>query len=87
MASAAPDALTGKVAVIKMTSRSEIGWAIGAGRTGAIIGPYLGGVLIGLQWPTAVNFTLFAIPLVIGAFAAYAIKSPELIVVNDSTSK
>ena len=64
-----------------------IGWAIGAGRTGAIIGPYLGGVLIGLQWPTAVNFTLFAIPLVIGAFAAYAIKSPELIVVNDSTSK
>jgi hypothetical protein len=28
-----------------------------------------------------------SLPLVIGAFAAYAIKSPELIVVNDSTSK
>ncbi len=61
-----------------------IGWAIGAGRIGAIIGPYLGGVLIGMQWSTTMYFILFAIPLVIAAFVAYAIKSPELIVVNDS---
>lgn len=32
-----------------------IGWSIGAGRTGAIIGPYLGGVLINMGYSTSVN--------------------------------
>ena len=63
-----------------------IGWAIGAGRTGAIAGPVIGGLLIGMGLPIAITFMIFSVPLIIAAFATYAIKSPELIVVHDSTS-
>ncbi|MCH7695840.1 MAG: MFS transporter [Proteobacteria bacterium] len=64
-----------------------VGWAIGLGRIGGIIGPYLGGILIGLGWSTATNFLIIAIMLIVGAFAIYGIKSPELIVVNDSVNR
>ena len=52
-----------------------VGWAIGAGRTGAIVGPFLGGILIGLDWSVSSYFIVFAIPLVIAAYAARAIPS------------
>ena len=54
-----------------------VGWAIGVGRTGAIIGPYIGGILIDMALPTSVNFTLFAIPLVLAGLAAFTIKPPQ----------
>ncbi|VVN68693.1 MFS transporter [Pseudomonas fluorescens] len=46
-----------------------LGWASGIGRTGAIVGPILGGVLVGIQLPLHFNFIVFAIP---GAVAALA---------------
>jgi AAHS family benzoate transporter-like MFS transporter len=46
-----------------------IGWASGVGRSGAILGPMLGGVLLALQLPLQQNFLAFAIP---GALAAIA---------------
>jgi AAHS family benzoate transporter-like MFS transporter len=46
-----------------------LGWASGIGRTGAIVGPILGGVLVGIQLPLQFNFIVFAIP---GAVAALA---------------
>jgi benzoate transport len=55
-----------------------IGWTIGVGRIGAIIGPYLGGVMIALQWSTATNFVFFALPLLVAGFAAYSIRAREL---------
>lgn len=55
-----------------------VGWAIGAGRTGAIVGPFLGGVLIGLDWPVSAFFIVFALPLVVAAVAARAIPSPAI---------
>ena len=55
-----------------------IGWTIGVGRIGAIIGPYLGGIMIALQWSTATNFVFFALPLVVAGFAAYSIRAREL---------
>lgn len=55
-----------------------IGWAIGAGRTGAIVGPYLGGLLIDLDLPTSHYFIVFALPLIIAAIAVRAIKSMSI---------
>lgn len=53
-----------------------IGWTIGVGRIGAIIGPYLGGVLIALQWSTTANFAIFAVPVLLAGLAAYALRVP-----------
>lgn len=55
-----------------------VGWAIGAGRTGAIAGPYLGGVMIGLGWSVSTYFIVFAIPLMIAAYATRAIPSMNI---------
>ncbi len=46
-----------------------IGWGIGAGRTGAIIGPKIGGMLVGMGLSITLNFAIFAVPLVIAAGA------------------
>ena len=46
-----------------------LGWASGIGRTGAIVGPLLGGALMGINLPLQLNFIAFAIP---GAIAALA---------------
>ena len=53
-----------------MAMRSTgLGWASGIGRSGAIVGPILGGALVGIQLPLHYNFMAFAIP---GAVAALA---------------
>ncbi len=50
---------------------SGIGWAIGIGRGGSVIGPLLGGFLLGQQLPLWIVFLCFAIPLALsGALAA-----------------
>jgi AAHS family benzoate transporter-like MFS transporter len=46
-----------------------LGWAMGVGRTGAIIGPMLGGVLQASSLPLQANFLIFAIPGLVGAVA------------------
>lgn len=48
-----------------------IGWASGVGRTGAIVGPILGGTLLAMAMPLQYNFIFFAIP---GAIAAVAVS-------------
>ena len=58
-----------------------VGWAIGAGRFGGILGPWLGGLVIANQWPMALYFSLFALPMVIAAFAVTAIKTRALDIV------
>jgi MFS transporter, AAHS family, 4-hydroxybenzoate transporter len=42
-----------------------VGWAIGAGRVGAIVGPSVAGLLIGAGISVATNFVVFAIPTLI----------------------
>jgi AAHS family benzoate transporter-like MFS transporter len=44
-----------------------LGWASGIGRNGAIVGPLLGGALLGISLPLQLNFMAFALP---GAVAA-----------------
>jgi AAHS family 4-hydroxybenzoate transporter-like MFS transporter len=46
-----------------------VGWSLGIGRIGAIIGPLLGGFLLSLQWPTPSIFLIGAIPLAVAALA------------------
>ena len=45
------------------------GLAIGFGRIGAMVGPYLGGVLIAAQWDRVAYYSVLAIPVLISAFA------------------
>jgi AAHS family benzoate transporter-like MFS transporter len=46
-----------------------LGWAMGVGRTGAIIGPLLGGALHASSLPLQASFLIFAIPGLVGAIA------------------
>lgn len=46
-----------------------IGWGIGAGRLGAIIGPKVGGTLVGMGLTLTTNFMIFALPLVLSGLA------------------
>jgi len=55
-----------------------IGWAIGFGRLGAIIGPFVGGLLISSGWSVSLNFIAFALPLVVAGVVTLFIKSSDL---------
>jgi MFS family permease len=46
-----------------------VGWAVGAGRIGAIVGPLLGGFLIAAGLSMATNFIIFAVPTVVAGVA------------------
>jgi len=55
-----------------------IGWGIGAGRTGAIVGPKIGGTLIGMGLTLTTNFLIFSVPMIIAAIATRMIKSDDV---------
>jgi MFS family permease len=55
-----------------------IGWAIGLGRVGAIIGPSVAGLLIGLGWDQALYFTVLSIPFFVGAVAIWSLRARVL---------
>lgn len=46
-----------------------LGWASGVGRTGAIVGPLLGGWLMAASLPLTMNFLVFAVPGLVAALA------------------
>jgi AAHS family benzoate transporter-like MFS transporter len=46
-----------------------LGWASGVGRTGAIVGPLLGGSLMAAALPLQLNFLAFAVPGLVAAVA------------------
>ncbi|NOX70323.1 MAG: MFS transporter [Gammaproteobacteria bacterium] len=48
-----------------------IGWAIGLGRSGAVVGPLVAGYLILAGFDMSANFFFFAIPMAIGGVIAY----------------
>jgi AAHS family 4-hydroxybenzoate transporter-like MFS transporter len=47
-----------------------VGWALGVGRIGAILGPVVGSAVFALQLPPREMFGLSAVPMAIGALAA-----------------
>lgn len=50
-----------------------LGWALGIGRSGAIIAPIIIGVLVGMNLPLQQNFIAIAIPAVVGMLAVLLI--------------
>jgi AAHS family 4-hydroxybenzoate transporter-like MFS transporter len=46
-----------------------VGWGLGIGRLGSVIGPFVGGLLIQSRWPLESVFLAYAIPPAICAFA------------------
>ena len=54
-----------------------VGWAVGAGRIGAVVGPLVGGLLIGAGWSMSANFAAFAIPALIGGLITVLIRVPD----------
>lgn len=52
-----------------------IGWAIGFGRLGAIIGPFIGGLIISSGASLHINFISFAIPVAMAGVVTLFIKS------------
>ena len=50
-----------------------VGWGIGAGRLGAVLGPLVAGILIGAGISVSMNFIIFAIPALIAALITYMI--------------
>ena len=48
-----------------------IGWAIGLGRSGAVVGPAAAGYLIVAGFDMSANFIFFAVPMALGGFIAY----------------
>ena len=58
---------------VRMRS-SGLGWAMGIGRAGAVIGPLLSGYILSLHLPLVVLFATLAVPLVIAALCMGAIR-------------
>ncbi|VTU45286.1 4-hydroxybenzoate transporter PcaK (plasmid) [Variovorax sp. SRS16] len=69
-----------------------LGWALGVGRSGAILAPILIGVLVGMNLPLQQNFFAIAIPGLIGMIAVLLINHdrsassmrPEIVAGRDS---
>ena len=51
-----------------------IGWGLGLGRFGAVIGPYVGGLFIAAGFSMQLNFMIFAVPLLFAGMFAFALK-------------
>ncbi len=54
-----------------------VGWAVGAGRAGAVMGPLVGGYLLQSGAGLAVTFTVFAVPLVISGLTTLLIRNSD----------
>jgi len=54
-----------------------VGWAIGLGRAGAIIGPIAGGTLITTGMHMSATFIVFSVPLLLGAVATWFNSTTE----------
>lgn len=55
-----------------------VGWAIGSGRLGGVIGPALGGVLIGMGLTMATNFMIFALPTLLAGIVTMRLSSKKI---------
>ena len=50
-----------------------VGWALGIGRIGSIIGPAIGGLLLARHWPARQLFLVAAAPVLIASLASLCI--------------
>jgi MFS family permease len=54
-----------------------IGWAMGTGRIGAVLGPIVGGYLVGANLPISVIFAIYTVPLAVSALLCLAIRGEQ----------
>ena len=66
-------AVAAKLYPIEIRS-TGVGWAIGLGRLGAVLGPGVAGFMIASGLSITVNFMVFAIPMLIGGILAYQLR-------------
>lgn len=55
-----------------------VGWGIGMGRLGGIVGPAVGGVLIGMGLSMATNFLIYAVPTIFAGIMTLYISSKKV---------
>ena len=48
-----------------------VGWALGIGRIGSILGPVIGGIMLAQRWPLPTIFLAAAVPALCGSLAIY----------------
>ncbi|MDG2090187.1 MAG: MFS transporter [Gammaproteobacteria bacterium] len=65
-------AIAAKVYPVSFRS-TGVGWAIGLGRAGAVIGPGAAGFLIAAGFDMSANFYIFSVPVILGGIIAYSI--------------
>lgn len=51
-----------------------VGWAIGLGRFGAVVGPYAGGLLIAAGFSMEANFIVYAVPTLLAGLLAWRLS-------------
>jgi MFS transporter, AAHS family, 4-hydroxybenzoate transporter len=51
-----------------------VGWGLGIGRIGAIVGPILGGEFMRLRWSTEEIFYAAALPAAISAMVMFSLR-------------
>ncbi len=66
-------AVAGKVYPTEIRS-TGIGWAIGLGRLGAVVGPAVAGFLIAAGVSMSANYYVFAVPVAVGGLIAYSLR-------------
>lgn len=54
-----------------------VGWALGIGRIGSIVGPAMGGYMLSRSWPLATVFLASAVPVLFGSAAIYLMGRTE----------
>ena len=57
---------------------SGIGWALGIGRIGQIVGPLIGGLLLSLHWGTQGILYVIAVPSLLAASSAFFLRSSSV---------
>jgi len=55
-----------------------VGWGLGIGRAGAIVGPMLGGQFMALKWSTRDIFLAAAVPALISTVAVWSLRFTRL---------
>jgi AAHS family 4-hydroxybenzoate transporter-like MFS transporter len=63
-----------------------VGWALGVGRIGSIIGPLAGGVLLGLGWNAQSIVLIAAVPALLAGIAVVALRGREPTIVTASSA-
>jgi AAHS family 4-hydroxybenzoate transporter-like MFS transporter len=56
-----------------MVRSTGVGWALGIGRIGSIVGPFVGGMMLARQVSTETLFTYAAVPALIACLASFAL--------------